>query len=133
MKRASLRQPPARVGHHFKHSGAMAEQESRYPTFEPPYDVAKFPLWSLAKYLQRMRQLDVHRQKHERNSATKHLLSYLKRPANLFPLVRLIFPSVRRHFSHEAPGASAHDDGDRCAGLRCCVYMRSWATEPHRL
>lgn len=73
----------------------MPKGAVQYPKFEPPYEVNKFPLWSLAVYLERMRQLDPHRQKSEREVATQKLLSYLVRPANLFPLVRLIFPGVR--------------------------------------
>ena len=59
----------------------------------PPYDVADLPFDVVSDYLDVMAKSA--KNKKAKKHYTEQLLLQIKRPANLWPLVRLLFPPVR--------------------------------------
>jgi hypothetical protein len=86
-------------------------------TARTPVDVDMLPLSVVIDYVKFLREYrDVPKKKTVREKGTQVLLSYVKRPANLYPLVRLLFPNVSFrplglcHTGCHASEAHARDD-----------------------
>jgi hypothetical protein len=61
-----------------------------------PVEVEHLQIAVLANYVDNMSRLHNSKNKKGQEEATNLLLSLVKRPANLFPMVRLLFPGVWR-------------------------------------
>lgn len=57
-----------------------------------PYNVDELPFDIVVQYLKRMGQFN--RKKKQQQELTDRLLAQIRRPVNLFPLVRLLYPKV---------------------------------------